>query len=105
MSNDTKIIESPTPPNQLPAKIQLQDVNLRYFSPEGETEALSGISFSLQPGEFVSIIGQSGCGKSTLLSLIAGIFPQTNGKVLIDGELVCGAISAWYSSTSTFFRT
>ena len=90
MSNDTAIIKNPTLPGQLPAKIQLQDVSLRYFSPEGETEALSGISFSLQPGEFVSIIGQSGCGKSTLLSLIAGIFPQTDGKVLVDGEPVSG---------------
>ncbi|CAN1502133.1 TauB ABC-type nitrate/sulfonate/bicarbonate transport system, ATPase component [Burkholderiaceae bacterium] len=90
MSNDTAIIKNPTLPGQLPAKIQLQDVSLRYFSPEGETEALSEISFSLQPGEFVSIIGQSGCGKSTLLSLIAGIFPQTDGKVLVDGEPVSG---------------
>jgi len=90
MSNDGTIIKNPTTTNELLARIQLQDVNLRYFSPEGETEALLGISFSLEPGEFVSIIGQSGCGKSTLLSLIAGILPQTSGKVLIDGEPVTG---------------
>ncbi|MEO8937527.1 MAG: ATP-binding cassette domain-containing protein, partial [Burkholderiaceae bacterium] len=83
-------LENAGAPDQLPAKIQLKDVNLRYFSPEGETEALSAIAFSLQPGEFVSIIGQSGCGKSTLLSLIAGIFRQTDGEILIDGEPVTG---------------
>ena len=55
------------------AKIELREVSLSYFTPEGETEALSKVSFSLAPGEFVSLIGQSGCGKSTLLSLIAGL--------------------------------
>ena len=53
-------------------KVELRDVNLRYFGLEGETEALKGISISVAPGEFVAIIGQSGCGKSTLLSLISG---------------------------------
>lgn len=72
------------------AKIELRDVDLRYFSPSGETEALSKISLSLQAGEFVSVIGQSGCGKSTLLSLIAGILRPTAGDVLIDGAAVVG---------------
>ncbi len=70
------------------AKIELRDVCLSYFTPEGETEALSSVSFSLAPGEFVSLIGQSGCGKSTLLSLIAGLIPPTSGAVLVDGQAV-----------------
>ena len=68
------------------SKIELRDVCLSYFTPEGETEALSNVSFSLAPGEFVSLIGQSGCGKSTLLSLIAGLIPPTSGAVLVDGQ-------------------
>ena len=72
------------------AKVELRDVNLRYFSTEGETEALSGISFSIAAGEFVSIIGQSGCGKSTLLSLISGILAPTDGAVMVDGVGVSG---------------
>ncbi|MGH8816533.1 MAG: ATP-binding cassette domain-containing protein, partial [Achromobacter pestifer] len=67
------------------AKIELRDVCLSYFTTEGETEALSNVSFTLAPGEFVSLIGQSGCGKSTLLSLIAGLIPPTSGAVMIDG--------------------
>src|SRR5262245_44089413 len=63
---------------------------MRYFSVEGETEALRDISFSVAPGEFVAIIGQSGCGKSTLLSLISGILKPTAGAVLVDGKPVSG---------------
>jgi NitT/TauT family transport system ATP-binding protein len=73
-----------------PPKVELRDVDLRYFGMEGETEALDGISFSVAPGEFVAIIGQSGCGKSTLLSLISGILKPTGGAVLVDGKPVTG---------------
>lgn len=59
-------------PDTATAKIELREVCLSYFTQEGETEALSNVSFTLAAGEFVSLIGQSGCGKSTLLSLIAG---------------------------------
>jgi NitT/TauT family transport system ATP-binding protein len=71
-------------------KVELRDINLRYFGREGETEALQGISFSIARGEFVAIIGQSGCGKSTLLSLISGILKPTGGEVLVDGHRVGG---------------
>ena len=71
-------------------KVELRDVNLRYFGLEGETEALKGISIAVAPGEFVAIIGQSGCGKSTLLSLISGILMPTGGAVLVDGKPVTG---------------
>ena len=74
----------------MPPKLELANLGLRYFSREGETEALAGISLAIQEGEFVSIIGQSGCGKSTLLSLIAGILMPTDGRVMIDGRAVAG---------------
>ena len=71
-------------------RVELRDVNMRYFSREGETEALKGISFSVATGESVAVIGQSGCGKSTLLSLISGILKPTGGTVLVDGKAVSG---------------
>lgn len=71
-------------------KVELRNVNLRYFGLEGETEALSNVSISIAPGEFVAIIGQSGCGKSTLLSLISGILKPTDGIVAVDGRTVNG---------------
>ena len=78
----------PRAPGGVTPKLELRGVNLRYFSPAGETEALFDISLRIDPGEFVGIIGQSGCGKSTLLSLISGILKPTDGAVLVDGRTV-----------------
>lgn len=68
--------------------IDLQRVALTYQSPDGEVEALRDVSFSMEDGEFVSIVGPSGCGKSTLLSLIAGLEKPSDGAILVDGESV-----------------
>ena len=51
--------------------LKLKNVSKKYQAKNGEVEALSNISFSVNEGEFVSIIGPSGCGKSTLLSIIS----------------------------------
>ncbi|MCC3376880.1 ABC transporter ATP-binding protein [Cohnella sp. REN36] len=72
------------------AQIEMRDVSLSYFTPRQETEALRGISLSIDNGEFISIVGPSGCGKSTLLSLISGMLKPTSGRVLIDGREVAG---------------
>lgn len=71
-------------------RIEIRDVSLRYFTPEGETQALERIHLSVGAGEFVSLIGQSGCGKSTLLSLVAGILEPSSGEVRVHGERVKG---------------
>ncbi|MCI8524981.1 MAG: ABC transporter ATP-binding protein [Oscillospiraceae bacterium] len=68
--------------------VELQNATLTYQSPDGEVEALQGITFGVREGEFVSIVGPSGCGKSTLLSLIAGLEAPSSGAVLVDGEAV-----------------
>lgn len=66
--------------------LELKNINYSYHTPEGETKALSGISFSLTPGEFTAVVGPSGCGKSTLLSLIAGLMKPESGEIFLDGE-------------------
>ena len=68
--------------------IELCQVALTYQSPDGETNALRDISFSMEEGEFVSVVGPSGCGKSTLLSVIAGLLAPTAGTVTVDGTPV-----------------
>jgi NitT/TauT family transport system ATP-binding protein len=71
-------------------RIDVRNVSLRYFTLQGETQAIDDISLAVAPGEFVSIIGQSGCGKSTLLSIIAGILEPSGGSVTVDGKPVTG---------------
>lgn len=52
------------------------------------TEAVHDVTFSVQEGEFVSVVGPSGCGKSTLLRCIAGLDSPTRGEILLRGEKV-----------------
>lgn len=59
--------------------LTLDHLSYAYHTLEGETKALSDISLSVKPGEFVAIVGPSGCGKSTLLSLIAGLLKPEEG--------------------------
>ena len=66
--------------------LELQDISHSYHGMEGETQALSHLSFSLKQGDFISIVGPSGCGKSTLLSIISGLIPPENGKVVLRGN-------------------
>ncbi len=66
-------------------KLEVCRVSYSYHSLDGETPALSDISFTVHAGEFLAIVGPSGCGKSTLLSLLSGLAEPEEGKVLIDG--------------------
>ena len=54
---------------------------MNYHTMEGATEAIKDVSFSVDDGEFISIIGPSGCGKSTLLNIISGILTPSSGEV------------------------
>ncbi len=67
-------------------KLEVQNVSYSYHAIEGETPALSDISFTADTGEFIAIVGPSGCGKSTLLSLLSGLARPESGLVLIDGK-------------------
>lgn len=73
-------------------KIEAIGLSKTYVSARtgASVEALRDVSFSIRPGEFVSIVGPSGCGKSTLLSLIAGFATPNAGRVLMDGKPIAG---------------
>src|ERR1700719_4075954 len=72
-------------------KVALDAISLSYRTTSGgRLLALDKINLEVKPGEFLCIVGPSGCGKSTLLHLIAGLHPQTSGKVLVDGTPVSG---------------
>lgn len=67
--------------------LKVENVTKKYQAVNGEVEALKDISFSINEGEFVSIIGPSGCGKSTVLSIIAGLEKKSSGEIQINGEI------------------
>lgn len=71
-----------------PAAVRLDGVSKRYGRGPAGLLALDRVSLTVQPGEFVCLLGASGCGKSTLLSLIAGLDPVTGGTIDTGGHRV-----------------
>jgi len=65
--------------------VQVVEVVKSFSVGGGEVTVLKGISFDVQPGEFVTIVGPSGNGKSTLLNMITGIDRPTDGQVIVTG--------------------
>ena len=66
--------------------LRVDHLSKYYGKGEAEVRALDDVSFTVEKGEFVAIIGASGSGKSTLLHLIGGVDRPTNGKVFIEGQ-------------------
>ncbi len=64
-------------------KVELRDVSFRY--PENETCVLREISFTVEPGETIALVGRSGAGKTTMCNLIARFFDPSEGAILFDG--------------------
>ena len=68
--------------------LKVENLYKTYGKGENEVIALNNVSFSVEKGEFVAIVGASGSGKSTLLHLIGGVDRPSSGKVYIDGKLI-----------------
>ena len=70
------------------AYIEFQDVKQVYKMGEVSIEALAGVSFSIDQGEFVVIAGASGAGKSTILNILGGMDSASSGTIIVDGKRV-----------------
>jgi putative ABC transport system ATP-binding protein len=68
--------------------IELEHVKKQYKTGEVITEALCGVGFTIEEGEFTVIVGPSGAGKTTLLNLLGGMETATNGKITVAGRCV-----------------
>jgi ABC-type nitrate/sulfonate/bicarbonate transport system ATPase subunit len=71
-------------------QIELREISLEYDSVENPVTALQDVSFSVEPAEFLCVVGQSGCGKTTMLNIVAGFLKPTKGVILIGGKTVTG---------------
>jgi ABC-2 type transport system ATP-binding protein len=66
--------------------ISFQTVSKTYSTPRGSFQALDGVSFDIQQGEFFGLLGPNGAGKTTLISILAGLVRATSGRVLVHGN-------------------
>ena len=75
------------------SEIQLQNVTLTY--PSKQLPAISNISFSVQPGTLVAVVGLSGAGKTTIIDVLLGVLTPDEGTVLISGLPPLSAVAKW----------
>src|SRR3954465_13454429 len=83
----------------------VENVVKRFETQDGVLTAVDNVSFTVQPGEFLSVIGPSGCGKSTLFNVIGGLTDGYDGAVRVGGETVRGphaSIGMIFQEESTF---
>jgi NitT/TauT family transport system ATP-binding protein len=71
-------------------RIEVRNLSMTFGSAEQRVQAVSDVSLTVAPGEFVSLIGPSGCGKSTLLNVVAGFTAPSAGECLLDGQPITG---------------
>jgi NitT/TauT family transport system ATP-binding protein len=87
------------------AILVVNDIVKRFETPDGILTAVDHVSFTVTPGEFVSVIGPSGCGKSTLFNVIGGLTDGYEGTVTVAGERLSGphpSIGMIFQEESTF---
>ena len=68
--------------------IRIENLHMRYHSEMGEVHAVRGISLTVKPGEFYTMLGPSGCGKTTTLRSVAGLETPEEGEIYIGDDLV-----------------
>ena len=73
--------------------VEIDCVDVLFGDDADGTLALSGTSMNVAKGEFVAVVGPSGCGKSTLMRLVTGLYPPTEGNVIVAGKEVSGPLT------------
>ena len=66
--------------------LKVENLSKVYGKGDNQVKALDNVSFGVEKGQFVAIIGPSGSGKSTLLHILGGVDVPTSGKVYMDGQ-------------------
>ncbi len=71
-------------------RIRFDNVSMQFDTPNGLLEVVREMSFSINQGDFISLVGPSGCGKTTLLNMAAGFVKPSAGSVSLDGKPIDG---------------
>jgi NitT/TauT family transport system ATP-binding protein len=71
-------------------RIRFSNVSMQYPTSDGTLDVVHDMSFSINQGDFISLVGPSGCGKTTLLNMAAGFIKPTAGRVTLDGQPITG---------------
>ena len=82
------------------AFVEFRDVRKVYTMGEVEVAAVDGMTFDIERGELVVVVGPSGAGKTTLLNMLGGMDGCSSGTIMLDGR----AISAFNSKELTYYR-
>jgi len=77
--------------------LSIQNIRKTYITNRGESEALKGVSLTINQGEILSLLGVNGAGKSTLSGIIATLHPATSGDILFKGESIYNDIETFRS--------
>ena len=86
-----------TPLNPVTPLLEVEDLRVRLRTPRGEAEALRGVSFTMQRGETLGLIGESGCGKSMTALAVMGLLPEgaaVGGSIRFNGQQLVGMADA-----------
>ena len=75
----------------MPELLRVEELKKYFKTPKGMLHAVDGVSFSLDEGKTLGVVGESGCGKSTLGRTILGLLDATDGKVIFEGEEITHA--------------
>ena len=79
---------TPTQTSSEPALLELEDLQTYFYTDIGVARAVDGVSFSIQPGETVGVVGESGCGKSVTALSIMGLIPKPPGKIVGGADVL-----------------
>lgn len=99
-------VASPSSPQPVPTPLQggvvFEHVSFRYGTGK---PVLTDVSFALQPGETIALVGENGCGKTTLIKLLCRLYDPTGGRILVDGVDVRDLdMDAWRQDVSVVFQ-
>ena len=75
------------------AFVRVDNVEKSFRSHDRRVKAVDGVSLSIRPGEFVSVVGPSGCGKSTLMMMVSGLIPVSGGRIEVCQKTVAKPVT------------